>query len=177
MKRFFLLLAVLYFLGFPFEVKAHELKTIGSVGAVFHLEPNHDPVAGEAAFFFFEFKDKEGRFDPKNCECTLEVSQGDNKFFSQNLFEDNPSPSLTNASLTYVFPERNIYQVRVNAKAIDSSFDTFSLEWDVRVAKISKTLASTNEQEVEPSGNNNLLYLAGLPLGAGLGIVFLKRKK
>ncbi len=114
---------------------AHVLKTDGSIGAVLHISPEDDPVAGEDSSFFFDFKDKNGKFDPANCDCIGAILQNDKEIFSQPLFQNNPNPSLDDASFSYAFSGKGIYTVQVAGKPISDGFEPFILSWDIRVER------------------------------------------
>ena len=134
-----LFLLILSAFSYPQNALAHVLKTDGSVGAVIHVSPEDDPIAGESTDFYFEFKDKTGKFTPENCDCNGSILQGGKEVYSAPLFQNSTNPSLENASFSYTFPEKNIYKVRVSGKPITTGvFESFTLEWDIRVARVSK---------------------------------------
>ncbi len=107
-------------------VLAHVLETDGSIGAVMHIDPDDDPIVATPSYFFFEFKDTKGRFDLKNCNCKVSILKDKNQIYSS---------SLSNPTFTYVFPERNVYQIKVEGKAINNSFQDFKLIYTVRVER------------------------------------------
>lgn len=148
MQRFFslLLLGLLFFLA-PQTVLAHVLKSDGSVGAVVHISPDDDPVAGEQSSFYFEFKDKEGKFDPQKCFCSVSILQSDKEIFTQSLFTDNNDPSLKNASFSFTFPERNIYQIKISGKPQNGEFSPFELRYDIRVEKTANSSKNPDKQD------------------------------
>ena len=121
----------------PQYIFAHELATDKTIGAILHVDPDDDPIVGQQAGFFFEFKDKKGRFDPQNCDCVFSVSENGKEVYSQALFQNTDKPSLSNASVFYTFPTRDVYEVKVMGKPINgSSFQAFILSWDWRVSRI-----------------------------------------
>lgn len=127
---------LLCFLAPATPVFAHFLKTDGSIGAVLHIDPDDDPIAGSQSGFFFEFKDKANKFSPDKCDCTFLIIEDGKQIFSQPLFANNASPSLTSASVFYTFPERNVYQIKVVGKPqTPGAFQPFTLVYDVRVAR------------------------------------------
>ncbi len=147
-STFAFLLAFLTFnfllLSFPNPVSAHVLKSDGSVGAVIHIDPEDDPIAGQETGFYFEFKDKQNKFKAENCDCTFSVMAGGEEIFTQPLFQDN-SPSLSNASVSYTFPRRDVYQVTVKGKPQTSNtFQPFTLTWDIRVERTVENTTSEN---------------------------------
>src|SRR6266498_1495823 len=111
---FFLVLLFTSYLSlftFATTASAHVLKSDGSIGAVMHLDPEDDPVVGQQSHLHFEFKDRQKKFKPENCDCTFSVWQGEKEIFSQPLLQDTSDASLNNVSVVYTFPERDIYQV------------------------------------------------------------------
>lgn len=135
----FFFLAV--FLAFPQSSLAHVLKIDESIGAVMHIQPEDDPVAGEESSFYFEFKDKKNTFDPKLCECTFSVTSNGQELYSQPLFQNNSQPSLTNASVYYTFPKRGVYVIKITGKPLSAgAFDDFTLSFNQRVERNSDTV-------------------------------------
>ncbi|MGI8419015.1 MAG: hypothetical protein ACR2LN_00040 [Candidatus Levyibacteriota bacterium] len=129
----------------PQQVFAHFLATDKSIGAVLYVDPNDEPIAGSQASFFFEFKDKENKFDPQNCDCTFLIKENGNKIYSQPLFQNSDKASLSNAHVVYTFPQKDIYQVQVIGKPNPpNEFAPFTLSWDFRI-----------DQEANPKSNQS----------------------
>lgn len=130
------------FFVFPSFTHAHILKTNGSVGAVMHITPDDDPIAGEESSFFFEFKDKENKFKPNACDCTITISQSGKEILRQPLFANNSDPSLTNASLSFTFPVRDVYTITIFGKPLtQNAFTEFTLTYDLRVERVSEEVS------------------------------------
>ncbi len=124
------------------------------------LPPEDDPIAGEQSDFYFEFKDKENKFKPVDCDCTISILQSGKEIFSQQLFSNNTNPSLSNASLSFTFPQRDVYKVRIVGKPNSpGAFNDFTLEYDLRVERISENLQTAAEQTApaQPEINNWVL--------------------
>jgi hypothetical protein len=133
-------------------VEAHFLATDKNIGAVLHVDPNDEPIAGSQASFFFEFKDKENKFNPQNCDCTFFISENEKVIFSQALFQNNSSPNLTNASVFYTFPQIDVYEVKVVGKPLTpNAFQPFTLTWNFRVDQ----QANANEQTISEQNSSN----------------------
>ncbi len=145
-----LIIGLLFSIMPVLAVEAHILKTDGTIGAVLHVSPEDDPIAGEESAFFFEFKDRENRFRPEDCDCVVTVIRRGEEIYSQDLFRNNPDPSLTNASFFYTFPQRSVYTVSVQGKPKDGvSFRPFTLTYDVRVERESDT--GSEQSSSDPS--------------------------
>ncbi|UBF25081.1 hypothetical protein K9N68_26125 [Kovacikia minuta CCNUW1] len=55
-------------------VLAHTIKVGGDVAATFHIEPNHNPIAGKPSLAWFALTRKGGKLIPlSQCNCQLEV--------------------------------------------------------------------------------------------------------
>jgi hypothetical protein len=129
----FLILSVI-FLGIAKPAEAHFLATDGNIGAILHVDPNDSPVAGSQASFFFEFKDKQNKFKPENCNCTFEIDENGKTIFYQLLFQSNSNPNLSNASVFYTFPRIDVYEIKVVGNPeIPNAFQPFTLKWYFRV--------------------------------------------
>jgi hypothetical protein len=168
MKKLFLILFFLLITLPPRSAEAHVLQTDHSIGAVLHISPDDDPKAGEQSGFFFEFKDKENKFKPENCNCTFTILSQGKELFSQPLFQDNSDPNLSNASLFYTFSNPDIYQIRVTGKpSTPGAFNEFTLIYDVRVeVKDGKNYQNSSKPN---------WFTEHLPhiFGVGIGIIVL----
>lgn len=118
------------------QVDAHVLRSDGTVGAVMHVTPEDDPIAGEPSDFYFEFKDTASRFSPEACNCVITIKKAGEEVYSQPLFINNSNPNLQNASFSYTFPEKNVYTVEISGKPkTNDSFTSFTLTYDLRVER------------------------------------------
>ena len=126
------IILVLFFVATP--VEAHFLASDRNIGAVLHVDPNDQPIAGSQTSFFFEFKDKQNKFKAENCDCTFAIDENGKNIYSQPLFQDNTSPNVTSASMFYTFPQRDVYQVTIVGKPLTANaFQPFTLTWTFRV--------------------------------------------
>ena len=129
---------------------AHELATDGSIGAVIHIDPSDEPIAGERSAFFFEFKDKQNKFQPTNCACTFSIVTNGQTVYSQPLFQDNAKPTLDNASASYTFEAKGAYTIKVTGKSLTpNAFAPFTLVWDIRVDQQAKQTDSGQNNFVQ----------------------------
>lgn len=158
-------------------VSAHVLQSNGSVGAVLHIDPADDPIVGEQAAFFFEFKDKKNTFNPANCVCTFSILENGKEIFSQPLFQDNADPSVTNASVFYTFAARDVYQVKVSGKPLmeKKAFEPFTLTYDIRVSRESSGSAPTSSSQ--NATKEYVPYIALLIGGALVAAIRIWMKK
>lgn len=163
-KQLFSLLTLLFLtISFSPKAYAHILQSDGSIGALLHIDPDDSPIAGKQSVFFFEFKDKQGKFSSQNCDCVFMVVENGNTIYSQPLFQ-NLTTSSSNVSIFYTFPQKDVYQVKVVGKPITPiAFQPFTLVWNWRV-----------DQQVENIPVHNInFFSAHVPHIVGLGIMLL----
>lgn len=178
MKKIALVIFLMIFTWQLPIVEAHILKTDGSIGAVLHIDPEDDPIAKEPSYFFFEFKDKENKFQPSACNCKITIFEAGKEIYHQPLSESNINSDSSNFSFTYIFPEKNIYTIEILGKPyLEGDFQPFNLKYLVRVANESPlTNQNLPTKKTWISSHLIILISGGIILLAGL-ILFLKRKK
>lgn len=119
---------------------AHNVEVSGDVAATFHLEPNHNPKAGEPAQVWFALTRKGGQIIPlEQCNCKLAV-------YSQPRQDTSPvlEPPVKPISADgyqnipgaeIVFPKVGAYEVELNGTPkAGVSFKPFQLNYEVTVA-------------------------------------------
>ncbi len=180
MKKYSIVIAslFLFLLITPGKVNAHVLQKDGSIGAVLHIDPEDDPIVGQPANFFFEFKDTQNKFKPANCNCIVSIIEDGKEIYSQPLFQDNSDPSLSNASFSFTFPQKNIYQVKVvGAPEKPGQFQPFKLFYDLRISREERS-SNDSTQANNNWLNDHTVHLAlGLLAVAVTGFVLINRKK
>lgn len=134
---------------FPAKTFAHVLQANRDVGVIMHIAPDDDPVAGKESEIFLEFKDPNGKFDPKNCDCSILITTNDSNLYYKKIFGDqNTKQTLL---LPFTFPEKGIYNIEITGKPKKKdAFGPFNISFDVRVSR--DILENTNY-------NSYLLYL------------------
>ena len=119
---------------------AHEVEVSGDVAATFHLEPNHNPRAGETAKVWFALTRRGGEIIPlEQCNCKLAVYPQNHKKGDKPLIE----PSLKAVSAErykgipgadIVFPKTGIYKLKLTGTAkTAANFKPFELTYTVTV--------------------------------------------
>lgn len=135
---------------------AHILDRDDSMGVVIHIDPDDDPIVGEGSTFFFEYKDKENKFQISNCNCFLQIYDPNNeKVFDVNLLETKisghghkASNSETAAGIEFVFDDKGVYKIKLNGNPKDgTSFKSFSIEDTIRVERVSKTKIQVHDDK------------------------------
>ncbi|HYK08666.1 MAG TPA: hypothetical protein VEW42_04175 [Candidatus Eisenbacteria bacterium] len=167
------LYSLLYFLV-PSPVSAHFFETDNTVTGELHVEPNDNPIPGENAFLNFRFTDTAKKFTLATCTCTLSVFEslpagkaGKKKIFETLLTpRKSTHPSIYDATFTYSFPEKALYDIVLTGQPkISGTFEPFSLTWDFRV---------TQSPKAKPIDfTHTLLLYFGVILGAFLILGFL----
>jgi hypothetical protein len=122
------LAAVIAFL--PALASAHTLETESTVGALLHIDPNDEPVAGEPATIYIELQDKSGKLTPGNCNCHLVILFGEKQIFANPVFQSGAVSLSTQAS--FVFPEPGAYTVSIDGEP-KTEIEPFDLDFPVQV--------------------------------------------
>lgn len=179
MQKSILLLSMLValFITTQKQTVAHVLEKEQTVGAVLHVSPNDDPVVGEVTDFFFEFKDTEGKFNPTLCICTVVIYENDKEVLKQDLFQSSTTPTLEEAIFSYVFPKKGLYTIKVLGESTDSSFEAFTLEYDIRVDREKSSIAETTDDTSVSWIKQHIVHIVGgILLGIFVIIVIIKEK-
>jgi hypothetical protein len=144
---------------FPASASAHVLKTDGSIGAVLHIDPEDNPSVGEPASFFFEFKDRQGKFLLDKCDCTVAILRDGTTVFSTKL---GSSPIVS-----YTFPEQGEYVIEAaGMPRIEGDFQPFTLRYGLQVDKESVAAGA-----ISPATSNHTLHY--ILFGGAFGVFFL----
>ena len=122
------------------SVLAHEVEVSGDVAATFHLEPNHNPRAGETAKVWFALTRRGGQIIPlEQCNCKLAVYPKNRKEGDKPLME--PPLKAVSAErykgipgVDIVFPKAGIYELELSGYAkVVANFKPFKLTYTVTV--------------------------------------------
>ncbi|MGB3263092.1 MAG: hypothetical protein WBA89_03960 [Microcoleus sp.] len=147
------ILGILVFLGLLIEaaiptaphfnstsVLAHEVEVSGDVAATFHLEPNHNPRAGETARVWFALTRRGGQIIPlEQCNCKLAVypkqhKQGDKPLMQPPLKAISAEKYRGIPGADIVFPKAGIYELQLSGTAkTAANFKPFKLSYTVTV--------------------------------------------
>ena len=119
---------------------AHQVQVSGDVAATFHLEPNHNPRAGQPARVWFALTRRGGQIIPlEQCNCKLAVypknrKDGDKplrqpplKAVSAEKYQGIPGADI-------VFPKAGIYELDLSGRTQNkANFKPFKLTYTVTV--------------------------------------------
>ncbi|HLO51789.1 MAG TPA: hypothetical protein VK211_25485 [Kamptonema sp.] len=119
---------------------AHEVEVSGDVAATFHLEPNHNPRAGEQSRVWFALTRKGGQIIPlSQCNCQLAVynhphKAGDKPLMQPRLEAISAEQYKGIPGAAIVFPKAGIYELELSGKAKGgANFKPFELSYEVTV--------------------------------------------
>lgn len=153
------LLLLPLFLQIAPSAVAHNIKTSGNVAATFHIEPNHNPKAGETAQAWFALTRQGGKSIPlAECNCQLEVNLKSHSQGTENLQPERDSPSLKPPlkpisaeqyqeipGAEIVFPQAGEYELKFSGTAKPGAdFQPFAFTYTVTVR------AGINSPKVTP---------------------------
>lgn len=135
-------------------VSAHVLvtDTTKSKGAIIHIIPDDDPIAGQASTLYFDMQDQLAKATDVSVQLVVTDSDGTRATVPMKV-----SGSLAYAE--YTFPAQGVYQLRFAAATGDK---TYVFEHSQRVSR--GTLKSALDQPSYP-------WAEMLSIGSGVGIV------
>ena len=135
MKKYLVKILALALLTLPFllqskPVNAHVLETDKSIGAVLHIDPDDDPIAGQKSTFYFDFRDTTNKLSLTDCDCLFTVKEGGTQIYSAPLSVSSTKEGVAGVT----FPTRDVYSVQITGKPLNGAdFSGFTLSYDIRV--------------------------------------------
>jgi hypothetical protein len=163
-KKLIKILSGILFLSSIGPVAAHNIKTDADVGATFHIEPNHNPRAGEPARAWFALTRQGGELIPLNqCNCQLTVRPQSPdvkdssilnpplKAVSAEQYQDIPGADI-------VFPKAGIYELEIGGTPKgEAKFNPFKLTYSVTVlpGKTASQESSSEQASSETTTTTN----------------------
>ncbi len=126
-------------LWLPINAYAHKIQVSGDVAGLWHVEPNHQPIAGEPAQVWIALTQEGGQVIPlKDCDCKLNIYQGTTanrklvlspelEAISAESYEGIPGAKV-------IFPELGSYTLELVGKPQQTAaFTPFTLNYDLTV--------------------------------------------
>jgi hypothetical protein len=161
----------------------HTVKTATDVAATFHLEPSHNPKAGEPARIWFALTKAGGTPIPlSDCDCQLAVKQGETQIATVPLQAINAEQYQGIPGGETVFQKVGIYQLIFSGKAKDTkAFQPFALKYEVTVqpgkavatpppaTEVQQSFKVTTADDVELPGLLPGLVILGMFGAAAIG--------
>lgn len=124
------LLTFLVLLILPARASAHVLisDTSRQVGAVLHITPDDDPVAGEPSGLFFDIQNTDVTHDKYSFSLTVTDAEGTQTTVPISI-------NGTTVSASHVFPFQAAYTITLKAEPSDMSKKTLYFEQAQRVSR------------------------------------------
>lgn len=168
--------------GGPQPGYAHTVKASESIAVTFHLEPDHNPRAGEPAQVWFVLTQKGGSTIPlAQCDCQLQVvSEEDGQAISQPPLTAISAEQYQNIpGADVIFPQPGAYQLIIQGQPqTGDAFQPFQFSFPVTVAKGSSAKPSPPAQPLaapqsSPESGLPKVGWIGISIGTGLSLVML----
>lgn len=169
---------------------AHNIQVAGDIAGTWHIEPNHQPKAGESARAWVALTRKGGKtllLSEANCQMVVYSQprqQSDTPVLQPTVQTINAEKYQGIPGADIVFPKTGLYQLELSCTPkTEGDFKAFQLKYDVTVATgvaVSTPKAKTSSQKTTASADieesdrqlGNLPAIASAVLGLGiLGIV------
>ncbi len=172
-------------LGLSAPAFAHNVKTSGNVAALFHLEPNHNPKAGDPSKIWFALTKQGGEaIALDQCNCQITVYSNQQVLFQPPLSPLNAERYKALPSAVVMFPKAGIYQVEIKGTPKqEGNFESFKFNYDVTVQPGSVVAPSGSENPISTLLNPDTVIdlpgiLVWMPLVAIVftGLWFAKRR-
>lgn len=127
------------------DAHAHELKTVGAISSLLHINPDDDPIAGQPSELLFLIKDKDKKFNAQQCNCQASVSYNNEVLFSSALAKAASSyRGIFAPAILYTFPHKGMFTVTLRGEPKTANdFQSFSISYDIRIEKDASTLKDT----------------------------------
>ncbi|MDX2273657.1 MAG: hypothetical protein NW237_17140 [Cyanobacteriota bacterium] len=115
------------------------------MAATFHLEPNHNPTAGQSTLIWFALTRRGGALIPlQNCQCQLKIYRLPSPSGSPPLLQ--PSLQAITAEVyqgipgaEVIFPQIGRYRLELSGSPIiPEAFQPFTLNYEVTVTQASQ---------------------------------------
>ena len=152
---------------------AHKVKTNADVGATFHIEPNHNPRAGETARAWFALTQSGGKIIPlEQCDCQLAV-YSQSSADSEQLQLEPPLQAISAEQYQgipgaeIVFPEAGAYELQLKGTPkAGANFQPFELQYTVNVLaeKTSSKAPPQQQQEFSSLEKQTLMAQWSIPV-------------
>lgn len=156
---------------------AHFVKSDSGIGAVLHIDPGDDPIAGSQSTIFLEFKDVNNKLKLSECICRIIISETGKEVLNQS-FEGAGGTESLSAVIPVVFPDLNVYKMTVEGTPkFNNGFAPFKLEYDIRVAQGSSVKPVKTEESSWLSGHIIHLVGGGILLAFLMGALISQNKK
>ncbi len=149
-------------------VFAHVLVTddSGEIGALLHVNPDDDPVAGKPSTLFFDIQNDAFLQNEYSFEVTITDK-------SNGSVEVPVTSTAVSASIEYIFPTQGTYTVQLRARPKDSSNKTYIF---THIQRVSSGVTSVLNEKISYIWAELLLFTCG-SIALVLGVIFINKRK
>jgi hypothetical protein len=147
---------------------AHTVKVSGEVAATFHIEPHHNPKAGEPARAWFALTQKGGTIIPlAQCDCKLAVHLNPHKEEDAPLLKPALKAIATEKyqgvpGAEIIFPKSGEYELELSGKPkAGAKFQPFELSYTVTTT--AGTASTTASPQTEMTHNHDHTEASAAP--------------
>lgn len=184
-------------LSFVPQVGAHTIKTGGDVAVTFHIEPDHNPKAGDTSRAWFAMTRRGGMLVSfSECHCKLGVyldssSEDLTQIMSTSLKPVSAEQNKNIPAADLVFPKAGLYRLEFSGTPKqEGAFKPFRLTYNVTVLPgnpVSSSPAPSTDNAANPKSPQSdekasltpiLSLLAGLGFGGAIAFnLYQQRRK
>lgn len=172
---------------------AHEVEVAGEVAGIWHIEPNHNPKAGEPTTVWVALTRKGGQLLPlEQATCQLSVYTQPRKPGDQPLLQP-PVKAIAAEQYQGIpaaevrFPKTGLYQLQLSCSPkTTGAFQPFQMDYQVTVAQSGSTPVAPTDKSLQPAQaatRRNLtlpravtLTIAGIA-AAGLTVLLIRSRQ
>ncbi len=127
----------------PIPAQAHVLlaDTKANIGAVLHINPDDDPVAGQTNQLYFDLQDK-------NSQVRIAYSGYELLVMDEQGKGAKPVLEIADSTLiaSYNFPRQGLYKLTLRSKSSYEQFQKVSMTYSLRVSRGTANPAETKEE-------------------------------
>ncbi len=144
------------------------------IAAVFHTNPDDDPVAGEGSTLYFDIQDK-------NSQVRIPYNGYD--LFVTDERGQQTKVAVQSAGSTaiadYTFPAQGLYQLSLKSQPQYDSFQKVSLDTSLRISRGIAAPIAGNAAAASTDKNSWAIFglTGGLIVWAMLGIIFVNNRR
>jgi hypothetical protein len=167
MRKYLLVVAiVLTVVCIPRPASAHVLiqDDTHSVGAVLHITPDDDPIAGQPAQLFYDVKNE--LFQSNVFRPTLQIADATGKHEDVKI-----THSGTTVNATYTFPAQGVYDLKLTLSSPDKTY-VFTLAQ--RVSRGTPAVVATANPDYAWADTALIASICG---GIALGVVGFNHRR
>ncbi len=136
---------------------AHKIEVSGDVAGTWHVEPNHNPKAGEPARVWVALTRQGGQILPLNqCDCKLAIypephTQGSSPLLEPALKAISAEQYQGIPGAEVIFPKIGIYKLELSGTPVNgANFQPFQINYTVTVASGERATRENSQIQTNP---------------------------